>query len=263
MIKHLQVETTNICNAHCVFCPHDRFEKSQLGIMSDELYRKIVEDAAQYNLISFIPMLTGEPFCDPDIIERIRLARELMPSTFIRLFTNGSLMKREHINELSRIKGFQVNISINGHNQERRLELMGLNDFDHVKNIISRMIELNMDFNLTSVWHPVYSVEQINEFIKLPRSNMMRFQSFAGKIYPYRRLSPTRCSRITEYMTVLWTGQVNLCCFDPFGEVNFGDLNHQTIEEVWNSREHIEYLEAHEQYKGQEMPLCRNCTEGA
>ena len=64
MIEHLQVETTSVCNAHCVFCPHERLV--HVGHMEQGLYEKIVRDAGQYDLKTFTPMLTGEPFCDSD-----------------------------------------------------------------------------------------------------------------------------------------------------------------------------------------------------
>ena len=54
-----QIETTSVCNAHCIFCPHDRIES--IGTMSDELYLKIITEASGLELICFIPMLTGEP----------------------------------------------------------------------------------------------------------------------------------------------------------------------------------------------------------
>jgi len=261
LIKHLQVETTNICNAHCVFCPHDRFEK--FGTMSDGLYEKIVRDASQYNLDSFTPMLTGEPFCDPQIIERIRLARELMPRTQIVLFTNGSRLARNDINALADAGNVKVFVSLNGASEETRHKLMGLDDWNEVKAKIDYMHEMGLHPITTMVWFPTLTLREISAFGELDTSLAIQFQSFAGEIYRYKRRSATSCNRVTKYMTVLWDGWVNLCCFDPFGKVIFGNLNRQTIEEVWNSPLHLGYLEAHSENRGQEMELCQSCTEGA
>lgn len=261
MIKHLQVETTNICNAECQFCPHDKFEK--FGYMEESLYRKIIDDASQYNLISFAPMLTGEPFCDPDIMSRIAYARDKMPDTLIRIYTNGSMMTARQIEILAGMKGIEINISLNGHDASRRLEMMGLGDWGEVVEKIRLIEKLGIRFAVSTVWHPIYSIEEINKFLKLPKAMLIRFQSFGGQVYKFRRLNPTSCSRVTEMMTVLYTGQVNLCCFDPFGEVNFGDLNRQTIEEVWNGELHQEYLEKHRTMAGQTLNICSRCTEGS
>ena len=39
----VQIESTNICNAKCVFCPRDEMHRRQ-GVMSFELFRKIVDE---------------------------------------------------------------------------------------------------------------------------------------------------------------------------------------------------------------------------
>ena len=41
----VQIESTNICNAKCVFCPRDDMHRRQ-GIMSFDLFRKVVEECA-------------------------------------------------------------------------------------------------------------------------------------------------------------------------------------------------------------------------
>ena len=260
-MRHFQVETTNICNSKCIFCPHDRFEK--FGIMTDALYEKIVRGAAQYQPDTFAPMLTGEPFCDPQIIDRIRFAREMMPGTRIRLFTNGSLITDKDIAALSGIGNIYISVSLNGASRETRQKLMGLDDWDKVMGKINQMVEVGLDPTLTIVWFPTLTISEIKAFADLRNPFSIQFQSFAGEIYHYKRVAPTSCGRVTEYMTILYDGTVNLCCFDPFGKVVFGNLNHQTIEEVWNSPLHLEYLKAHQGNRGQEMELCKSCTEGA
>jgi sulfatase maturation enzyme AslB (radical SAM superfamily) len=38
----LQIESTNLCNAKCVFCPRDEMHRRQ-GVMDMDLYRKVVD----------------------------------------------------------------------------------------------------------------------------------------------------------------------------------------------------------------------------
>jgi len=38
----VQIESTNICNAKCVFCPRDEMHRKQ-GVMAFDLFRKIVD----------------------------------------------------------------------------------------------------------------------------------------------------------------------------------------------------------------------------
>ena len=258
-MKHLQVETTSVCNAYCVFCPHDRIVA---GHMDKDLYEKIVIDAGQYDLVTFSPVMTGEPFCDPDIMERLRFARKILkPATTIILFTNGSLITEANIDELAEIYNLEFVVSLNGARASTRERLMGLSDFDKVAATIYHMKEKGMQVSTSMVWFPTVTAPEATTFSSFPNPYAIRFQSFAGHIYRYKRVNGT-CRRAEEYLTVLRSGQVCLCCFDAFGELVFGDLNKQTIAEVLEGRERNEYLKASHEGKINELKLCRQCTEG-
>ena len=38
----VQIESTNLCNAKCVFCPRDEMHRKQ-GVMSFDLFKKVVD----------------------------------------------------------------------------------------------------------------------------------------------------------------------------------------------------------------------------
>ena len=258
-MKHLQVETTSVCNAHCVFCPHDKLEQ---GHMEQWLYEKIVKDASQYDLVTFSPMMTGEPFCDPEIMERVKFARMILkPDTIIRFFTNGSLMTLQDIDELARMRNIEVSVSLNGACRETRQRLMGVDDFDKVATRVWYMKEKGMNIKTSFVLFPTITTEEIKAFGNFPNPYTIRFQSFAGHIYHYKRFHG-RCRRVENYLTVLRDGRVCLCCFDAFGNVIFGDLKEQTIAEVLESKERNKYVKANHEDKINQMRLCSECTEG-
>ena len=56
--KQIIMETTNVCDAHCVICPREKFTQ-KLQAMDMDLFKKIIDDAAQYNLQS-IDNITNE-----------------------------------------------------------------------------------------------------------------------------------------------------------------------------------------------------------
>jgi len=230
--------------------------------MEQSLYEKIVEDAAQYDLVTFSPMLTGEPFCDPEIMERVKFARKILkPETIIRFFTNGSLIKLQDIDELTEMRNIEVSVSLNSAYRETRQRLMGLDDFDKVATRVWYMKEKGMNVKTSFVLFPTITTEEIRAFRNFPNPYAIRFQSFAGHIYHYKRFHG-RCRRMGEYLTIQRDGKVCLCCFDAFGDVIFGDLNKQTIKEVIEGSEQREYIEANNEGKINEMRLCRECTEG-
>ncbi len=76
----------------------------------------------------------------------------------------------------------------------------------------------------------------------------------SGRIYP--------CRSIFEHMVVMSNAEVALCCFDYDGSVVLGDLNKQTISEVWNSDKIRKIRELHLSKQGDKIKLCRDTNCG-
>jgi hypothetical protein len=99
--KTLFVETTNICNADCVFCayPDQAGFRPGKGVMKDELFEKSLREykampelkTGKPKQINFTP-LVGEPLVDPNIIARARRAKEM--GFRVTFFSNGILLNR-------------------------------------------------------------------------------------------------------------------------------------------------------------------------
>ncbi len=255
----LQIETTTACNAHCKFCPHDKLKET--GTMGDDLFKKIIMEASQLpNLRKVIPMLNGEPFCDTKMLERVKFIRERLPWVIIELYTNGSLLTFEMMQELKKANAF-VSISLNGLNPETRKAVMGLDDWMHVFRACKYAEQIKLNYRPTMVAYPEISQAEIEGFTKAG-GTVIQYQSWAGQQYPYERKRFTQCIRALGYMTIRFNGDVCLCCFDPFGKVSFGNLSKETIEQVWKSEKHQEYVTKHKAGSGNALMLCDHCTEG-
>ena len=259
-LLYIQLETTNHCNANCVFCPHHLF--TEKGFMTDELYSKILAEAQKLpHLTEVIPMLTGEPFLDKKFIPRLKQLRETLPQVVIEVYTNGSLLTDNVITELKDIPGVRYSVSLNGLSPDTRKKIMGLDDYWHVVFALKTMERLGVKYRATMVAYPEISREEFSQFIQ-SGGTVIQYQSWAGTQYPYERRRWTSCARAINSMTIRYNGDVVLCCFDPFGEVTFGNLNTETIEEIWQSEKHKEYQTMHKQGRGNELTMCEHCTEG-
>jgi hypothetical protein len=270
MLEILQVETTNYCNARCIFCAYDQIEVH--GTMSQELYAKIIREAATLDPPpkTFIPMLTGEPFLDPQLVDRIKQARAALPDTEIHLYTNGSRLTEQLIESLAQVPGFKLNISANGACTETRKRLTGLGDYEHVARMIECVDAHAIRHTVSLVQHPSLTAEEEQAFNRTWGEStsascyrepyVFQHLNFAGLTTPLDGHNFTRCIHATSHMTVLWDGRVNLCCMDPLGRQIFGDLNHQTVSEVWHSEGRQRYVQLHEEGRGIECEVCRDCN---
>jgi radical SAM protein with 4Fe4S-binding SPASM domain len=204
----------------------------------------------------------GEPFCDPDFIERVKLITQILPEAKMEIYTNGSLIDDSDIRQLAGIKNLLLKISLNAACPDTRKHIMGLDDFYRVCDKIEKIKEAGIDLRLTMVFFPSVTMEEAATFMSFHRPWVLMFQSFGGLTYRYRRKSPTNCCRIREGFFIRWNGDVPLCCFDPTGRVVFGNVNDQNLEEIWQSEKHQVYLIAHANKQGQMMELCKSCAEG-
>src|SRR5687768_1461423 len=86
----VQIESTNICNAKCVFCPRDDMHRRQ-GVMSFELFRKIVDECAELGITHVRVHNYGEPFIDRRLVEKVRYAKQKGIKE-VGMISNGSLI---------------------------------------------------------------------------------------------------------------------------------------------------------------------------
>src|SRR6476659_2431370 len=86
----VQIESTNICNAKCVFCPRDDMHRDQ-GVMSRELFRKLVDECAALGITHVRMHNSGEAFLDRHLNKKVRYAKEKGIKE-VCMIINGSLI---------------------------------------------------------------------------------------------------------------------------------------------------------------------------
>src|SRR5688572_17077105 len=86
----VQIESTNICNAKCVFCPRDEMHRRQ-GVMSLDLFKKIVDECAALGITHVRVHNYGEPFLDRHLTEKVRYAKA-QGNKEVGMISNGSLI---------------------------------------------------------------------------------------------------------------------------------------------------------------------------
>src|SRR5918997_907744 len=90
MPEIVQIESTNICNAKCVFCPRDEMHRRQ-GVMNFDLYRNIVDECAELGITHVRVHNYGEPFVDRRLVDKVRYAKE-QGIREVGMISNGSLI---------------------------------------------------------------------------------------------------------------------------------------------------------------------------
>jgi len=260
----VQIESTNICNARCVFCPRDQMHRRQ-GVMDEALFRKVVDDCAALGIRHVRLHNYGEPFVDRHLTDKVAYAKQKGIAE-VGVISNGSLIDEQVARGVIEAGLDAINISVDASGREVfERTRVGL-EYDKVIANIERLVRIRAELGRT---HP----KLILSFVRQDNSDEERafidhWRTIADKIHitelhnwagTLNRNSDVRypCYRQWLTFTVLWDGRVSLCCADFDGRVMLGDMRTSNIRDIWESEAYRQMRREHLESGGPE--ICRAC----
>jgi radical SAM protein with 4Fe4S-binding SPASM domain len=260
----VQIEATNICNAKCVFCPRDEMHRRQ-GIMSLDLFKKIVDECAELGITHVRMHNYGEAFVDRKLVEKVRYAKQ-KGIREVGMISNGSLITEPVARGMIDAGLDAINISVDASGKEVfEATRIGLK-YDKVIANIERLLRLRGESGKRRPKLILSFVRQNNSadeqaFIEHWRSiadkiHVTDLHNWAGTLNSESDVNYP-CYRPWLTFTVLWDGRVSLCCADFDGRTILGNLNTQTISEIWNADAYRNVRREHLESGGPD--ICRSC----
>jgi sulfatase maturation enzyme AslB (radical SAM superfamily) len=260
----VQIESTNLCNAKCVFCPRDEMQRRQ-GVMEFDLFRKIVDECAELGITHVRVHNYGEPFLDRQLVDKVRYAKERGIQE-VGMISNGSLITEELAAGMIEAGLDAINISVDAAGKEvferTRVHL----DYDAVITNIKTLARLRAESGrrrprliLSFVRQDNSADEQafIDEWSKVAdKIHITELHNWAGTLHA-RSDVQYPCYRLWQTFTVLWDGRVSLCCADFDGRNVLGDLRTSTLLDIWNAPAYRAVRRQHLESGGPE--ICRSC----
>jgi len=232
----VSLETFSHCNAKCTFCPYTTLER--LGTkMPDALIDRLIDEMSGFeHPFYFSPFKVNEPLLDKRLLRICRTFNEKVPNSAIRLFSNGSALTDKNIDGIAELKNVaHLWVSLNSHKPREYAELMGL-DFDHTAGNLDRLHEREFPHPVT-----VSRVGDDADFVRYVRWRWPKFQVAVIKRDAWIDFTnadalvvpDTACGRWWE-LNITATGKAALCCMDGEGRFGFGDVNEQSLLEIYN-----------------------------
>lgn len=237
-LRSISIETINRCNGLCSFCPVNANEPQRpYAKMTTELFEKIILELSAKDYKGSISIFqNNEPFLDERIIDFHRFARSELPNASFILFTNGSLL---NLSKFLDIINYLDELVIDNYNDSLQVNSSLKEVYDYLEKHNELKSKVHFSFRLQNEVLTSRAGQAPNKKdVKYLRSPCL---------FPY------------EQMTVRPTGEVSLCCNDALGKCTLGNLNNNTIWEVWESENYKKFR--HEMYKNgrKNLLLCKNC----
>jgi MoaA/NifB/PqqE/SkfB family radical SAM enzyme len=262
------IETTNYCNAKCVFCPNDSLKRGKQH-MSDDLFESIVEQCREFPLGAIEPFLQGEPFSDPKILPRLELIHRRLPQTKLRLYTNGYGLSPERTDALMELGIDHLFVSLNTTDPTRYRTAMGLNLERTLENLryladSSRRGRVARQITVRMLRMQDTSLEEQDRFIELCKQLGVKhfivgLFNYKGDIQSALPIPGYPCEHM-DRLDVLSSGLVTLCCMDQEGEFAWGDLNREKLLDVYRGTVARRYRQMHWSGKRGEIHPCDSCN---
>jgi molybdenum cofactor biosynthesis enzyme MoaA len=263
------IETTSRCNASCTFCPYSA-KATQKRSMDQALFEKIIEDCRAFPLAKIEPLLNGEPFVDPRIVERMAHIRRRLPRATLHLVTNGNAMTRARTDEVAEMGGVdRLIISLNCLDAATYRAVMGLDlerTLAHVEYALDRRrrARIARRIYVRMVRRPDSTLAEQDRFLDFCRRHAVRplilgQHNYKGDIDSVMPVPSYPCQML-DRVDILHDGRVALCCSDAEGRHSWGDVRTHSVLEVFRGAVASHYRRMHRAGRRGEVDPCRDCN---
>lgn len=275
----LVIDTTLLCNNSCSFCWRANFpeylkkanQKYKIKTMPFETYKKIIDDACQYDSINWLSLCgpMGEPLLNDRIEDFFEYACNKHHFNRISINTNGLVIDKRDIGRLlNSITEFSISVdSIQPKTYEK---IHGHGNLEKVIDNIRKCVEYKkQNGSLADIWvrftESKHNVGQISEFIEFFKELGVDYilylheHSFAGVNKSLNSLSTVHdCTQPYQIINFNFLGEMTTCCVNWHFDPVFGNINDKTIKQTWESaKKRIWNLKS----KSMFLPKpCNNCS---
>ena len=113
-VHFVEFESSSLCNRVCHYCPISLMDRRTENIIMDsDIFAKVITELAEIGYDKVLNMSGfNEPLADRGILERIALARRLLPGAYLQLNSNGDYLTRDYLEELRAAGLNDIKISI-------------------------------------------------------------------------------------------------------------------------------------------------------
>jgi len=238
LFTNIEIETINRCNGVCPFCPVNSHEKQRpYAKMTQTLFHKIIDELKTLDYKGSISLYSNnEPFLDKRIIKFYAHTRRNLPEAYVFIYTNGTLLTLE---KFLRILPCVDRIVINNYSDDIKMppNIAEIDKYCREHPELSRKVRILM-----------IPLNQV-------RTSRGGQAPNKGKQKPSRR----RCTLPFRQIIVRPDGKISLCSNDALGVYTMGDVNKQTLREIWTNDYFQEIRKEMVRNGRRNLKLCQDC----
>jgi radical SAM protein with 4Fe4S-binding SPASM domain len=272
------LSVTYACNSHCPSCPYTnsgiRKNYKDAMFMPTNLFEKIARECGKHKAVI---RLTGggEPLLHPHMLDMIEYAR--LQGAKIGLITNGSLLTPMTVDRLLACGTDAIEISADAADKETYEKIRVGLDFDRLlvnvrylmdrrnetksktKVIVSLVNQKALDGKLEQAkefWEKIVDNVQVRKYLTWSIND-------AGQSADPEPLMKDRvpCPYPFERIVIDSRGKTIFCSYDIAGETDFGNVNDQSIRNIWQGEKLTAWRKLLLEGQYEQIDICKKCPD--
>lgn len=271
----IAVEPSNYCNFNCIMCTHDKLSRDK-GFMDIRTYKKIIDEVAQENSETRIYLdFYGEPLLSRfNLYYMIDYAKKAGIKN-VNTNTNASTLDEE-MAEMILDSGIDyISMDCDGYSKEvyESIRVGGDRDtfYKNVEYILKRKRERGLSKPIIEV--KIIEMEQNKDEVE----TVMKYWQSMGAWTAKRRMHSwggsnklselkdigfrIACGKSVGVCGITWDGNVTNCTADADATVVWGNVNKESIKEIW-ARRNEKMVKLQLDHRFDELPLiCQGCND--
>lgn len=260
--REWMVEITNRCNLACPMCGRDKVEFRRRD-MSFDFFQHLLE--ANHSPQALWPYGFGEPLMHPHLFQFIRYAKQ--KQMVVSLSTNGTLLTEHAAQELIDSKLDYLILAFDGATSETYARYRRGANFQAVRHNIERLLTVKAKHN-SRLHITVQMIRMQDNSAEIDAFKQVWKKDGVDCVRIREDLSATNTPRLPQRRPCffLWRGPLFvqaggtvIPCPYYHGSEPFGDLNSQTVDDVWNSKRFADLRNAHLAGDVSKFPTCARC----
>ena len=266
--KKIYIETTNICNLSCNFCPKTN---RKLGFMSTESFKEVINKIDGYTNHIYLHLM-GEPFLNKNLESFLKISKEA--NINVNITSNGTLINKVKEVLINSEAIRQINISLHSFEANDN----DIDFYEYLDNVLEFIKEANEKSKIICalrLWKMDSDELKANkldiEFSLLEAFKEKRGIKLKERIYlnmaekfswPDSSISlisdEVFCHGLRDQIGILLDGTVVPCCLDSEGNISLGNIFNQDLEEIINSKRAKDIYDGFSRRRAVEE-LCKRC----
>ena len=240
---YMVIEPSSICNLKCSMCFQcdEVLRKNKSGVMELNLWKKAIDEARKKGCKALTIAGRGEPLINCNIVEMF----DYLKGKFIeiKLNTNGILMSDDIIRSILR-NDIMVVFSAEGSNEIEYSSIRIGGDFSKLVANVKRFKYIRQNeypesLCTTRICGVAFESVDIKRYYDFwaPLVDEVAITEYEERKDTYHNkenMEQRRCARLWQRIYVWWDGSISPCDVDYLNKLNMGNINVDSIENIWN-----------------------------